>query len=243
MNKQEFFDKIENGLIISCYAGPDINPEMGHPLVMAHMAKACLAGGANAIRTNAQNVTEVRKMIGDDVPLIAIKKIYENGYDGDFRITPTMDVVDELVSYGCDAIAIDATQRKRYDELTLEEYVAQIKEKYPELVIIADISTVEEGVRAWKAGVDIVGSTLSGYTPYSKNPIVFGSLPTPDPDYEILTELKEAGVGRIIAEGRYDSGEKLKKGLEAGANAVVIGTSITQPSKVVKNILMNAGLK
>ena len=240
MKKEEFLKKIEGGLIISCYAGPDINPEMGEPLVMGCVAKSCLAGGAVAIRTNAQNVTTVRKMIGDDVPLIAIKKIYENGYDGDFRITPTIDVVDELVSYGADAIAIDATKRHRYDDLSLEEYVAQIKEKYPELIIIADISTVEEGVRAWKAGVDIVGSTLSGYTPYSKNPIKFGSVPSPDPDYEILQELKDAGVERIIAEGRYDNGAKLKKALESGANAVVIGTSITQPSKAVKMILYDA---
>jgi len=233
--KKEFIEKIRNGLIISCYAGPDINPEMGYPEVMACVAKSCVNGGAIAIRTNAQNVEAIKKAV--DVPVIAIKKIYENGYDGDFRITATLDVVDELVKLGADAIAIDATKRPRYDDLTIEEFVKAINEKYPDLPVIADISTVEEGVRAWKAGCDVVGTTLSGYTPYSKNPIKFCSIPSPDPDYEIIEELKKAGVENIIAEGRFDSGEKMGKALDAGATAVVIGTAITMPRKAVQEVL------
>ena len=83
---------------------------------------------------------------------------------------------------------------------------------------------------------------MSGYTPYSKNPIVFGALPTPEPDYEIIRELKAAGVENIIAEGRFDNGEKMKKAIEAGATAVVIGTAITMPKKIVKTILLDAGI-
>ena len=67
---------------------------------------------------------------------------------------------------------------------------------------------MEEGIRASKAGVDAVGTTLSGYTPYSKNPIIFGTVPSPDPDYEIIKELKTAGVSRVIAEGRINDGSK-----------------------------------
>ena len=115
-----------------------------------------------------------------------------------------------------------------------------LKNKYPELFVIADISTVEEGIRASKAGVDAVGTTLSGYTPYSKNPIIFGTVPSPDPDYEIIKELKTAGVSRVIAEGRINDGSKMKKCIEAGAFAVVIGTSISEPAKIVKTILHDA---
>ena len=238
MRKEELLKAIKGGLIVSCYAGPDINPEMGSPETMACVAKSCVAGGAVAIRTNAQNVRAIKAVVS--VPVIAIKKIYENGYDGDFRITPTMDVVDELVSYGADAIAIDATIRKRYDDNTLEEFVTMIKEKYPDLSIIADISTIGEAERAWKAGCDIVGSTLSGYTPYSDHPVVFGEMPLSDPDYKILTQMKEAGIDAIIAEGRYDNGVKMKKALDSGATAVVIGTSITMPKKIVQGILIDA---
>ena len=151
-----------------------------------------------------------------------------------------MDEVDQLVAAGVDGIAIDGTQRERYDDLSLEEFVNKIKNKYPELFVIADISTVEEGIRASKAGVDAVGTTLSGYTPYSKNPIIFGTVPSPNPDYEIIKELKTAGVSRVIAEGRINDGSKMKKCIEAGAFAVVIGTSISEPAKIVKTILHDA---
>ncbi len=237
MKRKEFLDKINQGLIVSCYAGPDLNEEMGYPEVMAAMAKSCVVGGAAAIRTNYLNIPKVKEAV--DTPLIGLKKVYKDGYDGDFRITPNLETVKELIDLGADAVAIDGTKRERYDDLTIEEFIIQIKENF-DVIVIADISTVEEGVACWKAGADLIGTTLSGYTPYSKNPIVFGALPTPEPDYEIIRELKEAGVENIIAEGRFDSGEKMRKALDAGAMAVVIGTSISMPKKIVKTILLDA---
>lgn len=239
MKREEFLRKIDKGLIVSCYAGPDLNEEMGYPEVMAAMAKSCVAGGAAAIRTNYLNIPKVKETV--DTPLIGLKKVYKEGYDGDFRITPNLETVKELIDLGADAVAIDGTKRERYDDMTVEEFIRQIKKQF-DVIVIADISTVEEGINCWNAGADLVGTTLSGYTPYSKNPIVFGALPTPEPDYEIIRELKAAGVENIIAEGRFDNGEKMKKAIEAGATAVVIGTAITMPKKIVKTILIDAGI-
>ena len=42
--KRRVLRKIDKGLIVSCYAGPDLNEEMGYPEVMAAMAKSCVAG-------------------------------------------------------------------------------------------------------------------------------------------------------------------------------------------------------
>lgn len=235
-------DKIKGGVIISCYAGNDypgdINAEMANPTAMAYVANSVVAGGASAIRTNWVNLKAVREMV--DVPVIGIHKVSNPDIPGDFRITPTMKEVDMLVADGADGIAIDGTKRPRYDDLTLEEFIHQIKEKYPSLILIADVSTVEEGVKAYSYGADMIGTTLSGYTPYSKNPIVFGTIPTPEPDYEIIRELKEQGVEHIIAEGRYHSGEQLVKGFEAGATAIVVGTSITSPKKILQTLLFDA---
>lgn len=235
-------EKLKGGIIISCYAGNDypgdINPEMANPTAMAYVANSCVAGGASAIRTNWANLKAIREMV--DVPVIGIHKVAHPEIPYDFRITPTMKEVDMLVKDGADAIAIDGTMRPRYDDLTLEEFIHQIKAKYPNLIVIADISTVEEGIKAYSYGADMVGTTLSGYTPYSKNPIVFGTIPTPEPDYDIIRELKANGVEHIVAEGRYSKGEHLVKGFEAGATTIVVGTSITSPKKIVQSLLYDA---
>lgn len=233
-------EKLRGQLIVSCYAGPDFNAEMAQPQTMVCVANSCIAGGAGAIRTNWENVAAVKAAV--KVPVIGLKKIYRSGdmISGDFRITPTLQEVEELLKAGADGIAIDGTIRQRYDSLTLEQFIGAIKKEFGAFVI-ADISTVEEGVSAWRFGADMVGTTLSGYTPYSKNPLPFGTLPSPDPDYAIIRELREAGVPHIVAEGRITNGQKMKKALETGAHSVVIGTSITEPRKIVKSILLDAG--
>ena len=123
------------------------------------------------------------------------------------------------------------------------EFVTTIKKRYPDVFIVADISTLEEGIEADRIGVDAVGITLSGYTSYSKNPILFGTVPSADADYEIIEELSKAGVKNIIAEGRITDGLKLRKCFDAGAFSAVIGTSITEPGKIVKTILYDAQSK
>lgn len=234
-------EKIKHSLIVSCYASEDINSEMSNPIVMAHVAMSVVAGGAKAVRTNLENIAEVKKMV--NVPVIGIKKIPKDlsFRSGDFRITPTLREVEMLFEQGADAIAIDGTQRERYDDLGLAEFMEQIKKRFDK-PLITDISTVEEGVFCWNHGADLVGTTLSGYTPYSKNPLPFGTIPSPDPDYEIIKELSKNGVTRIVAEGRINDGFKMRKALDAGAYAVVIGTSITEPKKIVKTILQDAQL-
>lgn len=234
-------EKFKNGLIVSCYAGADFNEEMARPETMLCVANSCIAGGACAIRTNYDNVSAIKKAV--QVPVIGIKKIYKSGdmFEGDFRITPTLKEVEALLKAGADAIAVDGTLRERYDALTIREFISEIKRQF-NAFLITDISTLEEGVAAWEYGADMVGTTLSGYTPYSKNPIRFGTLPSPDPDYEIIAELKKAGVKHIVAEGRITNGEKMRKALDAGAYCVVIGTSITEPKKIVKTILQDAKL-
>ena len=230
-------DSLKGGLIVSCYASKtDANAEMADPSLIALVARAVEMGGAAAVRTTLENVKAIKSAVS--VPVIGIKKVSAtaDGFDsGDFRITPTMTEVGQLLAEGADAVAIDGTRRKRYDELTLDGFIQKIKEEFG-CPVIADISTFEEGVAAYKAGADAVGTTLAGYTPYSDNPIKFGTVPSPPPDFKIVRRLAEQGIC-VIAEGRYNAPEQAAKALAEGAHAVVVGTAITMPRKIAEKFV------
>lgn len=152
-----------------------------------------------------------------------MKRVVE-GYDS--YITPTMQEVDDLVAADADIIALDCTLRKRGDGTTINEFIAQIKAKYPDIVLMADISTFEEGVNAEQCGVDLVGTTMSGYTEYS--PKVDG------PDYELVKKLVATLKVPVIAEGKVHYPDQAKKMLELGAHAVVVGGAITRPLEIAQ---------
>ena len=118
-----------------------------------------------------------------------------------------MKEVDELVEAGSDVIALDCTDMKRGDGKTVDQFITEVRTKYPDAILMADISTYEEGVRAWKLGMDIVGTTMSGYTSHS--PKLDG------PDYELVTKLSQTVDIPVIGEGRVHSPEEAVKMLDS----------------------------
>lgn len=190
------------------------------------MARAAKQAGSPCIRTSSiRDVLAIKEET--DLPVIGIIKIVYDGYDS--YITPTMKEVDELYAADADIIALDCTMRRRGDGSTINEFIAQIKEKYPDVVLMADISTYEEGVNAWKCGVDFVGTTLSGYTDYS--PKVDG------PDVELVKKLSETIDIPVIAEGKVHYPDEAVQMLEAGAYAVVVGGAITRPLEIATRFI------
>ena len=190
-SKQEILERIKGQLIVSCQALPSEPLYVEEKSIMYLMARAAKQAGSPCIRTSSiRDVLAIKEET--DLPVIGIIKIVYDGYDS--YITPTMKEVDELYAADADIIALDCTMRRRGDGSTINEFIAQIKEKYPDVVLMADISTYEEGVNAWKCGVDFVGTTLSGYTDYS--PKVDG------PDVELVKKLSETIDIPVIAEGK-----------------------------------------
>ena len=190
---------------------------------MPFFANAAKQAGSKCIRTSSiRDVVEIKKATG--LPVIGLVKRVVEGYAS--YITPTMQEVDDLVAAESDVVALDCTMRERGDGTTINEFIAQIKEKYPDIVLMADVSTFEEGVNAQECGVDIVGTTLSGYTDYS--PKVDG------PDYELVERLVKELKIPVIAEGKVHYPDQAKKMLELGAHAVVVGGAITRPLEIAQ---------
>ena len=164
ITKKEILDAIHGKMIISCQAVEDEPLYVEEKSIMYLMARAAKQAGTPAIRTSSiRDVIAIKEETG--LPVIGLVKIQYPGYEG--YITPTMKEVDDLVAAGSDVVALDCTLRKRGDGITVNEFIAQIKEKYPDIILMADISNYEEGINAWKCGVDIVGTTMSGYTDYT----------------------------------------------------------------------------
>lgn len=218
--------KLENELVVSCQAleGEPLYKEEGSVMVL--MAKAALEGGAVAIR--AQGVVDIKQIKeAFDVPVIGIIKRDYPEYES--YITTTMREVDELVEAGSDIIAIDATKAKRGDGTTINEFFQEIKAKYPDQLLMADISTLEEGLNAANLGFDLIGTTMSGYTPYSRQEA--------GPDIELIRQLAEQTDTPIVAEGKIHSPEDLAAAFEAGAFTAVVGGAITRPQQLTENFV------
>ena len=138
-----------------------------------------------------------------------------------------MNEIDALAVEGVDIIALDGTKRERPDGNTLENLMKEAKRKYPNQLFMADISSVEEAIEAERVGFDIVGTTLVGYTEYTKGN---------DPLTELEKVIKAVKVP-VIGEGNIDTPIKAKKALEIGASAVVVGGAITRPQQITQKFV------
>lgn len=226
MTKQELFEQIKGKVIVSCQAVPGEPLYVEEKSIMYLMARAAKQAGTPAIRTSSiRDVVAIKAETG--LPVIGLVKIQYEGFER--YITPTMKEVDALVEAGSDVIALDCTEQKRGDGKTISEFISEVRAKYPEAVLMADISTYEEGVNAWKLGMDIVGTTMSGYTPQS--PKLDG------PDYELVKKLSETIDVPVIGEGRVHSPQQAVDMLKAGAYAVVVGGAITRPLEIAQRFI------
>ncbi|WP_057915186.1 N-acetylmannosamine-6-phosphate 2-epimerase [Peribacillus muralis] len=224
MDKKSVLKTFKNGLIVSCQA------REGWPMygtnMMGALSQAAEKGGAVGIRaTGPENIEAIRK-----VTTLPIMGIYKQWFDEcEVYITPTYESAKSIIEAGACIVALDGTQRRRPRGEKLEEIIEKIHSEHPDIVVMADCATFEEGLIAEKLGADIVSTTLCGYTEETKY--------VKEIDYDLIRKLASALKIPIIAEGHIHTKEHARKAIESGAFAVVVGTAITRPEIITKRFV------
>ncbi|ASE36934.1 N-acetylmannosamine-6-phosphate 2-epimerase [Staphylococcus pettenkoferi] len=216
---------LPQGLIVSCQALPD--EPLHSSFIMSKMALAAYQGGAVGIRANTkEDIQAIQQEV--DLPIIGIVK---RDYEGSkVFITATSQEVDELIESGCEVIALDATTQTRPKE-SLSELVAYIREHAPNVEIMADISTLEEAKQADELGFDYVGTTLRGYTDYTKGHILY------EDNFQFLKDVLEAVDAKVIAEGNVITPEMFETVSNLGVHCTVVGGAITRPKEITQRFV------
>ena len=215
--KKNILKKLKNKIIVSCQ--PNEGGPQDKTSIVVSMAKAAIIGGCGGVRIEGEkNIRAVKKNIS--LPIIGIIKNDLDNYK--VRITPLLKDVDKIINSGADIIAYDATNRKR--PVPTKEIVSKIKNA--NRLAMADCANLNDAKNALDEGVDIIGTTLSGYT----------GIPVKDtykPDINLIRKFKKLDCF-VMAEGRYNSPQLAKKAILAGADAVTIGSAITRIDNITK---------
>lgn len=213
---------VKNGLIVSCQVPDDT--AINTPEFIAAQALTVLQAGAVGIRAQGiRNVEAISKLT--KVPIIGLIKRYDDS--SSVYITPSVSDVVELERAGATIVAIDATGRLRPGGQTLQDFITQIRLE-SNVLLLADVDSVESALQAEELGCDAVATTLSGYTDIPVSGL---------PNIELIAEISKRVKVPVIAEGGFSQPSSVAEAFTAGALAVCIGTAITNPYLLTKHFL------
>ena len=207
---------LNKGLIVSVQA--PLGSPMRDPDVIASMAEASLRNGAIGVRLESpEHIGAVRRRCPEALIIGLWKCTFPNS---SVYITPGWREIQGVWSAGADVIALDATERIRPEGQLLADLIQRARQEL-RATLMADVDSVQNGLRAAALGCDWIGTTLYGYTETTSDR-------TP-PGLELLPDLRrglESSV-RLICEGGIASPGTARLALDAGADNVVVGTAIT----------------
>jgi N-acylglucosamine-6-phosphate 2-epimerase len=212
------------GLIVSIQ--PEADSVLDSPETVALLARCAAANGAVGVRIEgAERIAAVRRAV--DVPIVGLVKRSYPGFDP--YITPTELEIDQVAAAGAGVIAFDATARERPAGLTVAAAVAAIRRRGA--LAMADCATAQEMLAASAAGADIVATTLCGYTGDTKGAVL--------PAVDVLAAARDSSAFHVL-EGGVGAPDDVRRGFEAGADAVVVGTAISNLDALVRRFAQAA---
>ncbi len=207
----DLLEKLRGGLVVSCQ--PVDGGPLDRPEIVAALAEAAVAGGAAGLRIEGiRNLEAVRPRVA--VPVIGIVK--RDLESSPVRITPLNADARALIAAGADIVAVDATDRP-------PPHPPPPAPRAPPAsgaLAMADCATPADGSRALAAGAAILGTTLSGYTAETAGQ-------GDGVDLELIGSFRALG-GFVMAEGRINTPALAAAAIQAGADAVTVGTALTR---------------
>ncbi|MEA5447186.1 N-acetylmannosamine-6-phosphate 2-epimerase [Leptolyngbya sp. CCNP1308] len=217
---KSILESLRGGLIVSCQAPAD--SPLHNAAAIAAMAEAALNRGAVGVRIDTpDHIQAVRGRCRH--PIIGLWK--QVMPPSEVYITPQFHHAEAVAQAGSDIIAVDATQRPRPSGETLRQIIQHIHQRLNRLVM-ADVDTLDNALKAIDAGADCVGTTLFGYTAATKTEA--------PPGFDLLQAMVQQCSVPIICEGGIASPEQARQALDLGAHAVVVGTAITGIDSLVQ---------
>jgi N-acylglucosamine-6-phosphate 2-epimerase len=215
-------------LIVSCQASGDPDDPMNDVDTLVRMAAAVLRGGAGGLRAEGVGCIGAFRKI-TELPLIGLMKTYDAS--GDVYITRDFASAYAVSEAGADVVALDCTRRRLQEAEPWPELIGRIHEELGRPVC-ADIATIDDAVAAQDAGADAIASTLYGYTTETA-----GSRTV---SWALIEEMIARVTVPVIVEGHVSQPEEVRRALDMGAHAVVVGSAITRPESIAARLVRAA---
>jgi N-acetylmannosamine-6-phosphate 2-epimerase/N-acetylmannosamine kinase len=214
---KKVLENLYRQLVVSCQAAP--NDPMEDTATLRRVARSAVLGGARGLRLNsADDIRAIR--LDTALPIIGIQKSYRQEQ---LRITPTFADAKALADAGADIVALDCTDRAHPYGEPWREIVARIQSEL-NVLIMADIATLREGIAAAAAGCDLIGTTLNGYTEETSGHCGF--------DPRLVADIARETGRPVVAEGHIGTPAEARWALDSGAWCVVVGSAITRPGTI-----------
>jgi N-acylglucosamine-6-phosphate 2-epimerase len=219
-------EAIRGGLIVSVQAAAE--SLLNTPETIALLARVAETNGACAVRVEGgARIGAARRAV--HVPVIGIVKRAYRGFDP--YITVTEREVEEASAAGADIIAFDATLRPRPGGVSTAELIARIHARGA--LAMAACADIGDARAAAAQGAPIVATTLCGYTAVTLGHVL--------PAFDLVRAMRSLDVF-VICEGGVGSPDDVRQAFSAGADAVVVGTVITNVDVLVQRFAQAARL-
>jgi N-acylglucosamine-6-phosphate 2-epimerase len=207
-------------LIVSCQFRPD--DILNNPSFIKAIIQSVLIDKDNIVRTHADYTHYIQKLGGKSIALV--KSTGKTRW-----INSTVEMLEKSIKYKPYAVAIESTHLLHKNPTLLSKLYKLVKDKSPNTLIVADIGTLRDAIRAEQLGADIVATTLA------RIPERSGICKNHKEHCKLIKELSKHVSIPIIAEGIIRSPEEAKEFLDSGATSVIIGHHIIHPGYISRH--------